>query len=158
MTRRLCRLALVGATVSSVVLAGAEAAQAAEQLTKESCKALEDDPTSPNPISIKAKFTIRDGTRTCTVVEVYDESLGIDPRPGPEETDAQGNTVRYVGEVEDFIRIRYTRVFTQQGDEDWSMTGADKILRDWTVERCYLYSGDSRVQVDNSECESRGLL
>jgi hypothetical protein len=145
-TRSLRQLAVVTTAATSVVLAAAGYAQAAELITKQSCR---DD---------GGTYAVKNGYRTCTVVTVYDESLGLDWAYGPYETDGQERTVRYVGETEPFITIRYTQVFRQRGNETPAMTGGDEILNSWTEERCYAEYEDGRVLVDNSECESRGLL
>jgi hypothetical protein len=146
MTRRLSRVALVGAAVTSLVLTGMGIAQAAELITKQSCEA--DGGT----------FAVKDGYRQCTKVITYTESLGISPSRGPDETDEQLGTVYYVGETEYFIVIRYTTVTRQRGNETPSLTGGDEILDSWTEERCYLNYSGGAVLVDNSECQSRGLF
>lgn len=133
MTRCLGRLALVGAAATSVIVAGIGPAQAAELITRRSCQAQ------------GGTFAVMDGYRQCTKVVTYDESLGVNPTEG---------TDGYVGEVEYFVRIRYTTVERQRGAETPSFTGGDEILASWTEKRCYL---DSTL-VDNAECESRGLF
>lgn len=146
MTRRLSRLALVGAAVSSLVLNGMGIAQAAERITKQSCEAA------------GGTFAVKDGYRECTKVITYTESLGITRYRGPDEADEQLGTVYYVGETEYFIVIRYTTVTRQRGNETPSLTGGDEILDSWTEERCYLNYSGGAVLVDNSDCESRGLF
>ena len=146
MTRSLRRLVLVGTAATSVVLAAAGQAQAADLITKQTCRA--DGGT----------YAVSGGYRTCTVVTVYDESTGVSPTSGPDELDEQGQTVRYVGEKEYWNTIRYTQVFRQRGSETPSMTGGDEILESWLEERCYLEDDGVRVPVDNNECESRGLF
>jgi hypothetical protein len=133
MTRRFGRLALVGAAATSVIVTGMGPAQAAELITKRSCRAE------------GGTFAVVDGYRQCTKVVTYDESLGVNRIEG---------TDGYVGETEPFITIRYTTVERQRGAETPSLTGGDEILASWTEYRCYLDS----ILVDNAECESRGLF
>ncbi|WP_225754252.1 hypothetical protein [Actinotalea sp. Marseille-Q4924] len=141
MTGRLVRLALVGATSTALLVSGAGPAGAADHISRNTC--LADGGT----------FSTDKGYRICTVVITYDESLGVFSYRDPEE-----GTVFYRGELEQFITIRYTTVTTQRGNEEPSMTGGDEILDEWDEERCYFVEGATETLVDNSECESRGLL
>jgi hypothetical protein len=155
LTGRLARLALVCGAATALVVAGTGTAEAApELLTKASCRALADPP------NIQATFSVNDGYRTCTVVNTYDESLGIfqdDTAENP-ETDPESGTVYYLAEWENWITIRYTQVYKQRATETWDMKGADEVLDEWLEKRCYVVDdNDVREAVDYSECESRDL-
>jgi len=154
MTRRLARLAFVSGAVAAFFLAGTGTAQAAEQLTKSSCSALADPP------NIQTSFSVKGGYRTCTVIDTYDESLGIfqdDTQANP-ETDPMLGSVYYLAEWEYWITIRYTQIYRQRATESWDMTGGDEVLDSWIEKRCYVvHDNDVRELVDYGECESRDL-
>jgi hypothetical protein len=120
---------------------GVQPTNAAELITRRSCQA--DGGT----------FAVVNGYRQCTKVITYDESLGITRNQATAE-----DGVVYVGEVEDFITIRFTTVTRQRGSETPTTTGADEILADWTEQRCYRYEGANLVSAPEGECASLSLF
>ena len=148
MIHSLRHFAFVGAVVAFAGAIGTGTAQAADVavVNKYTCHA--DGGT----------FAVAAGVRQCTKVITYTESLGVTRTEGLPEFDEQLGTVHYVGEEESFVKIRYTTVTTQRGNETPTMTGGDEVLSSWRVRTCTLnYSGGSAT-VDNSECDSRGLF
>ena len=148
MIHSLNHLAFVGAVVAFAGAIGTGTAQAADVVVvnKYTCHA--DGGT----------FAVAAGVRQCTKVITYTESLGVTRTEGLPESDEQLGTVRYAGEEESFVTIRYTTVTAQRGNEEPTMSGGDEVLSSWRVRTCTLHYSGGSAAVDNSECDSRGLF
>lgn len=137
-TRRLARVALVAGAATA---AGTGGPKPPSMLTRASYGDLADPP------NVQAPFSVNGGHRTCTVVNTYDESLGIitDDTAATPESDPVLGTVYYVAEWEYWTTIRYTQIYRQRAKATWDMTGGDEILDDWIEKRCYVVD-DSDVR------------